>query len=117
MPKMPSAASTSGQTPLNSIANIVVKTTPAGAPVRIGDIAAVLPSVMPVYTVVTANGKPAVLLNILRQPTGNTVTVADAVHAEIEQIRKELPKTAVGKLSKKELKEEERAKAQAKAAA
>ena len=40
------------------IANIVVKTTPAGAPVRIGDIATVAPSVMPVYTVVTANGKP-----------------------------------------------------------
>mgnify|MGYP003296558794 CR=1 FL=1 len=32
------------------------------------------------------------------------------------EIRPELPKTPVGKLSKKELKEEERAKAQAKAA-
>src|SRR3954463_9239239 len=38
------------------IADIVVKTTPAGAPVRIGDVATVSPSVMPVYTVVTANG-------------------------------------------------------------
>ena len=28
---------------------------------------------MPVYTVVTANGKPAVLLNIYRQPDSNTV--------------------------------------------
>ena len=46
------------------------------------------PSVMPVYTMVTANGKPAVLLNIFRQPDSNTVAVADAVHAEIEQIRK-----------------------------
>ncbi len=42
----------------DEIANIVVKTTPAGAPVRIGDIATVSHSVMPVYTVVTANGKP-----------------------------------------------------------
>jgi multidrug efflux pump subunit AcrB len=33
-----------------------------------------------------------VLLNVFRQPDGNTVTVADAVHAEIETIRKELPK-------------------------
>ena len=48
-------------------------------------------SVMPVYTVVTANGKPAVLLNIYRQPDSNTVEVANAVHAEIERIRKELP--------------------------
>jgi len=74
------------------IGNIVIKTTPAGAPLRIADIAAVSPSTMPVYTVVTANGKPAVLLNIYRQPDSNTVVVADAVHAEIEKIRKELPK-------------------------
>jgi CzcA family heavy metal efflux pump len=75
------------------IANITIKTTPAGAPVRIGDVATVGPSVMPVYTVVTANAKPAVLLNINRQPAGNTVAVANAVHAEVDQIRKELPKS------------------------
>ncbi len=74
------------------IANIVVKTTPAGAPVRIGDIATVAPSVMPVYTVVTANGKPSVLLSVYRQPDGNTVQVANAIHAEIDQIRKTLPR-------------------------
>jgi len=73
------------------IANIVIKTTQAGAPIRIGDVATVSPSVMPVYTVVTANTKPAVLLNINRQPDSNTVTVAKAIHAEIENIRKELP--------------------------
>ncbi len=74
------------------IANIVVKTTPANTPVRIGDLASVTPSVMPVYTIVTANARPAVLLNINRQPTGNTVRVADAIHAEIDRIRKDLPK-------------------------
>ena len=74
------------------IAGIVVKTTPAGLPVRIGDIASVLNSVKPVYTVVTANGKPAVLLNIKRQPNGNTVQVADEVHAAIDELRKGLPR-------------------------
>jgi len=74
------------------IENIVIKTTPAGAPLRIGDVAQVNPSVMPVYTVVTANAKPAVLLNIYRQPDSNTVVVANAVHREIERMRKELPK-------------------------
>jgi CzcA family heavy metal efflux pump len=74
------------------IANIAIKTTPAGVPVRIGDVSAVGPSVMPVYTIVTADAKPAVLLNINRQPAGNTVAVANAVHAEVDQIRKELPK-------------------------
>jgi CzcA family heavy metal efflux pump len=75
----------------DEIANIVIKTTPAGAPIRIGDVATVSPSVMPVYTVVTANTKPAVLLNINRQPDSNTVTVANGIHAEIEKIRKDLP--------------------------
>jgi len=76
----------------SDIKNIVVKTTAAGTPLRIGDIAKVSPSVAPVYTVVTANAKPAVLLNVYRQSTGNTVAVANAVHAEIDQIRRELPK-------------------------
>jgi CzcA family heavy metal efflux pump len=74
------------------IANIVVKTTPAGAPVRIGDIASVRPSVAPVYTIVRADRKPAVLLNISRQPDSNAVTVASAVRQEIENIRKTLPR-------------------------
>jgi len=83
----------SGQTRTpEEIGNIVVRTTPAGAPIRIADIATVGPSVMPVYTVVTANAKPAVLLNILRQPDSNTVVVANAVKAEIEALKKDLPK-------------------------
>jgi CzcA family heavy metal efflux pump len=83
----------SGQTKTpEEIGNIVVRTTPAGAPIRIADVAQVHPSVMPVYTVVTANAKPAILLNVLRQPDSNTVVVADAVKKEIEQLKKELPK-------------------------
>ncbi|HET7751227.1 MAG TPA: efflux RND transporter permease subunit [Terriglobales bacterium] len=74
------------------IGQIVVKNTPAGVPVRIGDVARVEPSVRPLYTIVTANGQPAVLLNINRQPDSNTVRVADEVHGEIAQIRRELPK-------------------------
>ena len=73
------------------IASSVIKNTQTGIPVRIGDVAAVAPSVKPVYTVVTANGKPAVLLNINRQPDGNTVQVAQEVHDEIENIKKTLP--------------------------
>jgi CzcA family heavy metal efflux pump len=73
------------------IADIVIKNTPGGIPVRIGDVATVTPGVKPVYTIVTANGKPAVLLNINRQPESNTIQVADEVHAQVEQIRKSLP--------------------------
>jgi CzcA family heavy metal efflux pump len=77
---------------IDDIGNIVVKTTTLGAPIRLVDVAKISPSIKPVYVAVTANTKKAVLLNVFRQPDGNTVTVADAVHAEIETIRKELPK-------------------------
>ncbi|HEV2021936.1 MAG TPA: efflux RND transporter permease subunit, partial [Terriglobales bacterium] len=73
------------------VADIVVKTTPAGIPVRIGDVARVGPSVKPVYTRVTSNGKPAVLLNINRQPDSNTMTVAEEVHNEVARIQQSLP--------------------------
>ena len=73
------------------IENIVVRTTPNGVPVRVGDIASVHPSVMPVYTIVTANGKPAVLVNVFRQPDSNTNDVADAENAELKAIEPTLP--------------------------
>ncbi len=73
------------------LSQLVVKTTPGGTPIRVVDLATVVPAAMPVYTVVTANGKRAVLLNITRQPSGNTVAVADAVAKEIDQLRLKLP--------------------------
>jgi multidrug efflux pump subunit AcrB len=69
----------------------VIKATPAGIPIRIGDIGTVEKSVKPVYTMVTANGKPAVLLNINRQPNSNTISVANEVHDEVQRIRQTLP--------------------------
>ncbi len=76
---------------LPDIGNIVIKSTPTGDPIHIHDIGAVDNSVMPVYTVVTANGKPAVLLNVFRQPASNTVDVANAVHREIADLSRDLP--------------------------
>src|SRR5512133_924760 len=65
------------------LAKVVIKVTPTGIPVRIGDVATVERGIKPLYTAVTANGKPAVLLNVTRQPDSNTVDVANAVHDEI----------------------------------
>ena len=73
------------------IGQIVVKTTSAGLPIRLGDIANIAPSVAPVYTMVTANGKPAVLLNVDRQPESNTLDVANEVHDLIQQLTPTLP--------------------------
>jgi multidrug efflux pump subunit AcrB len=73
------------------IGQIVVKNSPAGVPIRLGDIAKIASSVAPVYTVVTANGKPAVLLNVNRQPESNTLQVATEVHALIQELTPTLP--------------------------
>src|SRR5258708_6832214 len=73
------------------IGQIVVKNSPLGVPIRLGDVATIAPSEAPAYTIVTANGKPAVLLNVNRQPESNTLNVADEVHAQIEQLRATLP--------------------------
>ena len=75
----------------NELANLVVKTTPAGAPIHVADVATVEPSTMPVYTAVTSNGKQAVLLNIARQVSSNTVKVADAVAAQVTMLQAKLP--------------------------
>jgi CzcA family heavy metal efflux pump len=75
----------------DQLRQLVVKTTSAGAPVRIADVATVEQATMPVYTTVTANGKSAVLINIARQPSSNTVAVADAVAAQVAELRQKLP--------------------------
>src|SRR5882757_6840374 len=73
------------------LGQVVVKNSPAGVPVKIADVADVHPGVQPVYTIVRANGKPAVLLNIARQPSSNTVQVADEVAAEVQRLKANLP--------------------------
>jgi len=73
------------------LGQIVIKNSAAGVPIRLGDIGTVASSVAPVYTMVTANGKPAVLLNVNRQPESNTLQVADEVHALIQELAPGLP--------------------------
>ena len=72
------------------IGNIAIKHV-NNVPVRVGDIGTVAPAIEPVYTVVSANGKPALLLSVNRQPDSNTVQVADEVHREMAAIRPALP--------------------------
>jgi CzcA family heavy metal efflux pump len=73
------------------LSNLIVKTSAGGVAIRVGDVAVVEPSTMPVYTAVRSNGQPAVLLNITRQPSGNTVAVANGVAAEMAQLKSKLP--------------------------
>jgi multidrug efflux pump subunit AcrB len=72
------------------IADLVVAQSESG-PVRIQDLAEVLPGQEPQFNIVTADGGNAVLLNLRSQPDGSTVAIAHAVQQELAQLRKELP--------------------------
>jgi CzcA family heavy metal efflux pump len=72
--------------------NAIVVATVNNAPVTLADVATIGSGVEPQFTIVTADGKPAVLLNINRQPDANTVAVVDEVKAELASMRNELPK-------------------------
>jgi multidrug efflux pump subunit AcrB len=82
----------SGQATAPDQLNAIVVATVNNAPVKVSDVATVAGGVEPNYTIVTADGKPAVLLNILRQPNANTVTVTDEVKAELAAAQSQLPK-------------------------
>src|SRR6185436_14518740 len=75
---------------VEDIGNVVIKHV-NNVPVRVRDIGGVGLATEPVYTVVSANGKPAVLLSVNRQPASNTVQVADEVHTEMAAIKPTLP--------------------------
>jgi multidrug efflux pump subunit AcrB len=72
------------------IGTIVIKHV-NNVPVHVHDVGRVTPGVEPVYTAVSANGKPALLLSVNRQPDSNTVQVADEVHREMAAISPTLP--------------------------
>ncbi len=75
---------------VDDIGNIVIKHV-NNVPIHVRDIGTVGSATEPVYTVVSANGKPALLLSINRQPDSNTVQVADEVHHEMAAIQPTLP--------------------------
>lgn len=60
-------------------------------PVRIEDVARVERGPEPAFTVVTAEGRNAALLNIVSQPDGSTLDIANALKKELAKLRQELP--------------------------
>ncbi|MDR2000483.1 MAG: multidrug efflux RND transporter permease subunit [Zoogloeaceae bacterium] len=61
------------------------------AGVRLGDIAEVIDSVQDVRNYGAANGKPAILLVLLRQPGANIIETVDRVRALIPHLRDIIP--------------------------
>jgi CzcA family heavy metal efflux pump len=62
-----------------------------GVPILLRQVARIAPSVQDPTTVVTADGTEAVLLNVVRQPDANTVTVAEGMRQELARLKPSLP--------------------------
>jgi CzcA family heavy metal efflux pump len=82
----------SGQARKPDELNGIVVATVNNAPVLVSDVATVSPGVEPQYTIVTADGHPAALVNINRQPDANTVAVVDNVKAALNAMSGQIPK-------------------------
>jgi multidrug efflux pump len=62
-----------------------------GAPVRLSDIAAVTEGIEDLRNSGYANGKPAVVITIFRQPGANIIGTADRVKALLPELRSSIP--------------------------
>jgi len=74
----------------DAVANVVVANV-RGVPVRVGDLGTATYGVEDRFQLAAGNGEPAALINVSRQPRGNTLTVERAVEAEIASIAASLP--------------------------
>ncbi|EHJ47649.1 acriflavin resistance protein [Solidesulfovibrio carbinoliphilus subsp. oakridgensis] len=63
----------------------------AGRPVRLADVATVSDGAEDVRQAAWVNGKPAIVLNIQRQPGANVIDVVDRVKAILPSLRASLP--------------------------
>ncbi|HMJ16791.1 MAG TPA: efflux RND transporter permease subunit [Gemmatimonadaceae bacterium] len=70
----------------DDIANVVV-----GKGLRVRDIATVTLGSVDHVMIISGDGKPAALLNITRQPGGNTLAIVDSVASLAAAVRKTLP--------------------------
>ncbi len=58
-----------------------------GVPVRVSDLAEVTPSVADKYIRTTAHGREAVLVNVMKQPTGSTVRIGNDVISALAALK------------------------------
>jgi multidrug efflux pump len=64
-----------------------------GAPVRLGDVARVVDSAENVKLGAWANMKPAIILNVQRQPGANVIATVDAIKDRLPELQASLPPT------------------------
>ncbi|RLQ21890.1 efflux RND transporter permease subunit [Seongchinamella sediminis] len=71
---------------------IVIRQTPQGAVVRVGDVATVIDGFEEQEILATMNGQPAVLLQALTTDNMQVVKTSESVHQWLEEARPRLPK-------------------------
>ncbi|PQP02437.1 multidrug transporter subunit MdtC [Massilia phosphatilytica] len=64
-----------------------------GAPVRLGDVAKVVDSAENVKLGAWANMKPAIILNVQRQPGANVIATVDAIKQRLPELQASLPQS------------------------
>src|SRR5437868_291680 len=64
-----------------------------GAPVRLGDVARVVNSAENVKLGAWANMKPAIILNVQRQPGANVIATVDAIKQRLPELQASLPQS------------------------
>jgi multidrug efflux pump len=62
-----------------------------GAALRLKDVATTSEAPENAYLQATANGRPAIVINIQRQPGANVIGVVDAIQAQLPKLRAALP--------------------------
>ncbi|GAC1036023.1 multidrug efflux RND transporter permease subunit MuxB [Pseudomonas sp. No.117] len=62
-----------------------------GAALRLKDVATTTEAPENAYLQATANGRPAIVINIQRQPGANVIGVVDAIQAQLPKLRAALP--------------------------
>ncbi|MGV8996627.1 MAG: efflux RND transporter permease subunit [Parvibaculaceae bacterium] len=75
---------------LDDIRNVVVRSSSKGS-VRLSDVAQIHLAAAPNWTIIQADGKPAVLLQIFQQAGGNTVQIISDVQAALSKYESQLP--------------------------
>ncbi|MDR2195362.1 MAG: efflux RND transporter permease subunit [Gallionellaceae bacterium] len=81
-----------------AFSNLVVATSPTGAPVRLSDVASVADSVQSVKSASWLNGERAITLAVQRQPGTNTVEAVDRIRAAMPNLIAQMPDSVELKL-------------------
>ena len=84
------AVTDNGLQGLEDVAGVVLATR-AGAPVRVRDVARVEAATADEIVRIRAQGRDAVLVDIARQPDGNTVGIARDARAAMDRLRRRMP--------------------------